>query len=266
MTDYNVLSPNLNRRPDRWTLFVDTLVSQGTPADHIKRFPSHDGRDYPNMEDAREHAVSLAAEKGQPSRYLSSIYGVDKFNYCWCWTWHDCIELIAAYTDDCPRLLIIDDCRPRFDYTQICQHLSVLEAQDAPFMMAQYGGPGVDSPSRVNNSPIPNLPIFQYGLAGNWDVAVIYSPRGARWLLDFMQNREYKDLRPGTYRPNAVGGLIARLPLAEQRGMYGATLELPLAWPKNSGWTAILPTGDDDTAIQDRCEYERPQKELRGLG
>lgn len=130
-------------------------------------------------------------------------------------------------------------------------------------MMAQYGGPGKDSPSRVNNSPIPNLPIFQYGLAGNWDVAVMYSPRGARWLLDFMENRDYRGLPRAAFRPCTIGGEIARLPLTDQRGMYGVTLELPLAWPSNSGWTAILPTGDDDTAIQDRCEYERPQKELR---
>ena len=91
----------------------------------------------------------------------------------------------------------------------------------------------------------------------------MYSPAGARWLLSFINNRDYSGLPIKAARPCNTGGAVAQLPLGKQRGMYGVTLELPLGWPKCCGWTAILPTGDDDSAVQDRCEHERPQTELR---
>ena len=134
---YKVLSPNLDRRPDRWNVFTDALVAQGTPVEYIERFSSHDGRNYHSMEDAQTDALKRGS-----SRYLSCARGIDQFNFCWCWSWYDCIAQIAGCSDGYPRLLVIDDCRPVFSYEEICQHLSVFNAEDAPFMIAQYGGPG----------------------------------------------------------------------------------------------------------------------------
>ena len=44
--------------------------------------------------------------------------------------------------------------------------------------------------------PVPNCPMFQYGLSNYGDQAIIFTPRGTNWLLHYANNLAWR--RPGT--------------------------------------------------------------------
>lgn len=243
MNGYRVISPNLDRRPDRWKVFQEQLLSQGVPADHIERFPSYDGRKYESTGHAMAHATELY--NGNPSHYLATGQKLDKFNWCWNWSWYACLERIAQYTDNVPRLFVVDDYSPVFGYHEICGHIDIFTRIHTPFLIAQYGGPNPNSPSRVFNEPLPELPIFQRGLAGNWDICTLYSPAGARCFVDFINNTQ-EHLRPCAY------GYEAHLNMPERGGIYGISRNIMDGF---YDWVLQLPTATDDY-VQDRQEIE----------
>ena len=246
MHEYKVISPNLDRRPDRWKLFYDILKSQGVPADQIERFPAHDGRQYQSTREAMAHAAEI--HQGNPPHYLATGEKLDKFNWCWNWSWYDCLERIAERTDETPVMFLIDDFKVNFDYHEICIHIEGLVQLGMPFRVAQYGGPGRDSPSRVIREALRELPIFQRGFAGAWDICTLYSPIGARWFLDFINSIE----RHG--RPCNYSGSAAQNAGEMNCGIYGASIHTN-SW---SDWITRLPTGEDDY-VQDRQEVEAPK-------
>lgn len=239
---FKIISPNLDRRPDRWAIFYETLISQNVPPENIERLSSHDGRDYESTHNAMGHAAEIYRDN--PPHYLATGERLDKFNWCWNWSWYDCLDRIAKQTDDMPAMFLIDDFKVNFEYNEICNHIDILTGLEDEFLFAQYGGPEFNSPFRVNHEVIPELPIFQRGSSGAWDICVLYSPTGARWMVNLINNTNEHN------RPCKYGYLAANEPI--QIGMYGASTNTK-PW---RDWIARLPTAEDDQ-IQDRQEIEK---------
>lgn len=245
--DYNVISPNLTRRPDRWTVFYDTLISQGVPPERIIRFPSHDGRDYMDTALAMQHASQL--HNGNPPRYLATGGGLDKFNWCWNWSWYDCIARIAEANEPC--MFLVDDFKVNFKYDEITRHLDALDSLSVnPLLIVQYGGAGKTSKYRCVHEDIelPDCPKFQNGLTGAWDICSVYTPAGARWFIDFIENHERHE-RPCHYHYEV------ELHEDKPAGMYGPSSTTD-AW---GDWIARLPTAEA-SAYQDRQTIEHYAK------
>lgn len=223
--DYNVIATNLDRRPDKWQLFYDTLIGQGVPSEHIVRFSAHDGALYENTEDA----MSDAASRYHPVPPFLRLGGRQATSeWCWRWSWYEALEQIAL--SDVPMLFLIDDIKLLCDYEEVCQHLEVLDSiHNNGFLLVQYGGGHKGNPQAIFTKPVAQLPIFQHGLGGSWDRSTLYSPSAARWFLNFVN---------GLPTPERIS-VYPRLAIPHQRpGMFSRSINRHA----EGMWTEVLPT------------------------
>lgn len=184
--DFNVVVPNLEKRTDRWLTCIGILLGQNTPKSKIIRFLSYDACDYKTFEEAKSAALAM-----HDTPYFAADTNwrsIPKF--CCRWTFYSIIRLIAnGSLGECPSLFLIDDMRMTCPYHEISRHINMLSKLERPFRMIQYAFLKAVAPRYCfDRPPVESLPVFQHGIGGPGDWGIVFTPQGARDLLDLIDS------------------------------------------------------------------------------
>ena len=192
MSEYKVIVPNLDHRPDRWQWCRKVLLEQGVPPGKIERFSAYgvlEFRGYPDWEDRFRKA--LRDQFGPIPRYLDWKQLPEQRMGDWAWsrTYYSILTQIAGGTDT--ALVLVDDRSLEFDYNQVCRHLDILNREPfEPLAMIQYISYCNKRTNWIldlrDSDRLRDIPEMQYGLRGPGDAANLYTPLGARRHLDFI--------------------------------------------------------------------------------
>ena len=241
MNGYKVIVPNLDRRPDRWKWCVKNLLEQGVPRDKIERFSAFDGLDYKGLPDwQRLFSDSLRAQFGTIPFFLNKKGR--EGSWAWARTWYTIIKRIADGSDT--ALVLVDDRAAMFAYGETCRHLEILNRQAHRLAMVQYSCHTGYVRTYRRSIRLDDIPEMQYGLYGCGDSVVLYTPLGARKMLDFinaptldgdgiiiyLRNDEYMsvgELRTKHRNPESIS--IALAVVGDPRGCYSTPEAKPLA-------------------------------------
>ena len=183
MGEFNIIVPNLDRRPDRWYACFGGLFALGFPVEKLTRFSAHDHTEYDSIDTAK--AVALKQFPEAPYlRYNVAAKGY----FCWSWTWYEIMTQIAmGSNDDDYTLLLVDDYTMRVTYREVREHIVRLSKCDGQRKMIQYayndqipGGQredGFELDDFVEGTP------FRRGLSHSGDVANVFTRVGAQEIL-----------------------------------------------------------------------------------
>lgn len=184
MTEFEVYVPNLDRRTDRWHLCLGALIALDYPAERIHRFAAYDGDDYKKARQAR-----VAAVRRHPNCvYLKENKKLTKHYFCWAWTWYEIMLHITRQPENTYHLISVDDRIIKMRYSQIGTLISGLRG--AKVIQFQVSPQRIAGAQPVEPNPIPDQP-FQQAIAPGQDASVIFTPSGARAILEVA---EYPDL------------------------------------------------------------------------
>lgn len=174
------LIPNLDRRTDRWQVCHEKLIDRGVPSENIEKFPSYDGRQYPDLSAVKTEASQTFGGTLPP---FLKVGDWDRFDFCWRWTWYAMLHKIQQSNNvkSVAYLTLIDDWEILMDYGELCSYLEMLEKISGELHMLQLGL----SPNPIPGKCVSDISLFQHGLAGRCDCAMIYTPVGARYLLRY---------------------------------------------------------------------------------
>ena len=184
MSDFNIVVANLDRRPDRWYSSYGALFALGFPVERLRRFSAHDHINYRGLKEAKE-----AATKQYPnSTYLRNI-SLETGYYCWSWTWYDIMTQISEGCDDSVyTLFLIDDYTMRVTYSEVLEHIRLLSSCGAPLKMIQYISnpqrPGFEPEDSFEPGALVEGTTFRRGLSHSGDLANLFSPSGAKEIVD----------------------------------------------------------------------------------
>lgn len=190
------LIPNLERRTDRWKFCHDSLVKRGVPIEHITRFIAFDGLDYL---DANKDHSNLSLLKGKVAElldgdlppFIANTYERNNLtHHAWNCTWYFGLSEIARHTDFVCWL--VDDHVLQVDYNDLLADVNILndtaKKDRTAFHAVQLFFNFLD-PIVFEGQAVYACPHFQYGYGSRDDAAVIYSPQGAQWALDYGNQR-----------------------------------------------------------------------------
>lgn len=184
MTDFNIVVANLDRRPDRWYASFGALFALGFPVERLTRFSSHDHINYRDLQEAKADATKQFPN----STYLRDI-SLGTGYYCWSWTWYDIMTHIAEGSDDSDyTLFLIDDYTMRVTYSEVLEHIRLLSSCAASLKMVQYmynyQRPGSEPEDSFEPGALVEGTTFRRGLSLSGDLANLFSPSGAKEILD----------------------------------------------------------------------------------
>ena len=184
MIDFNVIVPNLDRRPDRWYATYGALSALGFPMDKFKRFSAHDHVEYDSLDAAKEAALKQFPH----TPYLIENY-VSKGYFCWSWTWYEIMTQIAEDPNDGNyTMVLVDDYRLMVTYYDILEHIQRLSALGGPLKMIQYCYNFQVPVGETDDSFMLGAKVsgteFNRGLSHSGDIANLISPIGAREILN----------------------------------------------------------------------------------
>lgn len=185
-SEFKLLLPNLDRRPDRFLLCVGVLIGQGTPQHLIDRHIACDGAKYKNSVDVASEAKykygATLPIYGNGNYITEHNEGWDAYNYSYCRTYYEAWNKIALEPDDSlPTLLLQDDWRMKISYSDICAHIEALPDSK----IIQYVGCVCDPEGEDLKHESTEVPNIQRGLSGTGDQALLMMPAGARRLVEF---------------------------------------------------------------------------------
>lgn len=190
---YRVIIPNLDRRTDRWRWCLETLLEQRVPKEKIERFSAFDAANWSSIDEAHAEAKEQLGVTILP-RYLSGG-NVYLGNYAWKFTWYTVLLQISR--GDEPALLLIDDWAVPFTYDQICRHIEIVNNEACPLAMIQYHWFSHITDGYIVRSRLEQAPELERGFRGPGDGSILFSPLGARRMIDFAnaERVEGDDLR-----------------------------------------------------------------------
>ncbi|MDE0298609.1 MAG: hypothetical protein OXN17_08260 [Candidatus Poribacteria bacterium] len=188
MTDFNIVVPNLDRRPDRWYSCYGALLALGFPVKRLHRFSAHDHVNY----DSREQAKAAATKQFPNSEYLRNV-SLEKGYYCWSWTWYDIMTQIADGSDDSVyTLFLIDDYTMMVTYSEVLEHIRLLSSCGVPLKMIQYAfndqRPGFEPQDSLEPGEPVERTALHRGLSHSGDAANLLTPLGAKEILNLADN------------------------------------------------------------------------------
>lgn len=265
--DYNVVVTNLDRRTDRWEICHKTLLFQGVPQERIKRFSNHDARNYSTLEEAQDDARKQYW--GSLPRILRPVPSDEAIgHYCWRWSYFDVLVSIANQANNELTLVLVDDWQMRYTYDEICEQLERLSDHYGSVNIIQY------LPNRENlTNIVPEVPKLRFGLNGQGDPAMLFSPEGARQFLDVANNEDKynddmqipsvrEDRKIDTFQRQAGRGHISAYVylytvLGGQKGCYSVA---------RADGVQHLVVPDDYNFSQDRLEGSPVRKRRKVLG
>ena len=211
MTNIFVVVPNLDRRPDKWMVCRERLLMQGIPDTHIIRYPAIDGREYYNENDAEDSRAlieqigrtwtPIPAWLNHPTFYISEL--------AWNYTWYMCLETIAQSPASNYYILLIDDCELKIGYSELCEHIGNLSrVSKHNLLIVQLSIPRHPCCRKL----VGGCDVFQHGLGGTCDMALLFSPVGASYL------RHYANRHPDGHDPCQLTKILAMEP--SQAGIF----------------------------------------------
>lgn len=184
MTDFNIIVPNLDRRPDRWYSNYGALLALDFPVERLRRFSAHDHVNYRDTAQAKEAATKQFPD----SAYLRDI-SLGKGYYCWSWTWYEIMTHIAEGSDDSVyTLFLLDDYAMKATYPEVLEHIRLLSSCDAPVKMIQYISnpqrPGREAEDSLEPGTLVEGTTLHRGLTHSGDAANLFTPSGAKEILN----------------------------------------------------------------------------------
>lgn len=209
---------NLDRRRDRREAIESNLKEMGVPDDRIHRFPATDRDAFETPNALVAHAVELGYPEFQiflkRGRLLYLGYMVSYFR-----------ALDAISKQSKTVLLMEDDYALDETYAEICASFDQLP-KPVKFAMLAYN---INNPNIRTCSPVSKKSVWQYGAPANGNMANIYTPEGAGWLLDICKER---------------------LPLTPEHIIHSLPLETPYIYSRKLDHIKMSrPTAKGDTDV-----------------
>lgn len=194
--------PNLERRPDRWEWCRDSLLSQGVPEAHIIRFPAFDGLRY--VDEHGDHR-NLSIIQNMLSQYFGCLprclryrYNMMLTQYAWCSTWYAMLDKIAKMPTNEHICWLIDDFTISVPYETLLRYVNILSEVATrawrtlfAIQLCHY-----THEETYTGVPVAECSQFQYGFSTPDDGAMICTPRGATWLMNYLNNIVLKGIGP----------------------------------------------------------------------
>ncbi len=189
--------PNLDRRPDRWNWCRESLLSQGVPAENIHRFSAFDGLNY--LDSAGDHNNLSILEQ-----VLSEHFGVlppcltnldmALTQYAWFGTFYAMLDKIANMPENEYACWIIDDFHIGVSYGELLIYANILSevAQRAWRTLFAIQLAHFTHEHNFTGAVVAECPRFQYGLSSPDDQCMVCSSRGARWMMNYINNLAVK--------------------------------------------------------------------------
>ena len=225
---YKVLIPNLLKREDRFLFCVGILVGQGHNPLHIEQHIALDGSHFRNSADiaymAKEQFNNTHPIHGSGT-YITECYeGWDQWNYSYCYTYYMVWNRIASEPDCAnPTITIQDDWQSFLTRDEISKEVTSLCLAENDFHMLQYVGSTCDpkdaTPLSHRKTSVPNI---QHGIKGSGDQFIVFSPKGARKLVEFA------DANP-QHAPEVLMYYFSRC--ADNTGCYSAINNKGICYP-----------------------------------
>ena len=189
------LIPNLNRRPDRWEWCRESLLSQGVPGDNIIRFPTFDGLCYVASDgDHRNLTVlqnALSNHFGCLPLCLRKPVDMVLTQYAWFASWYAMLDRISQMPDNEYACWLMDDYAIHVPYDHLLHFATILSrvAKRAWRTLYAIQLSHYTHPETYRGLAVTECPRFQYGLSSPDDAAMICTPRGAKWMMHYINYR-----------------------------------------------------------------------------
>ena len=194
---------NLDSQPERHFYIRGLLTGMDCPLDSIARIPAKPGKDYPN----KESICEAAAADGFP--FLKDIW--EKTHMCLPklglqWSWCGALREIASGDDI--TLLMVDHYILRKPYPVFQQLVGSITDVELNIVQVAQWYPHFDNnwldglmPSHLKDPWIPKVAspryirfyneFLNYGFNGAGDGVTIYSPAGAKMMLEWLEDNPY---------------------------------------------------------------------------
>lgn len=170
---------NLNRRTDRRNMMEKNLKEMGVPEARIRRISGTDRDAFESPNALVAHAIELGYPEFQ--KYL-----IEKRHFIYLGymvSYFRALDAIRQQTE--AVLLMEDDYALHETYTEICESFAELPTP-VRFAMLAYN---IRHPDIRACSPLSDTSVWQYGTPANGNIANIYTPEGAAFLLEICKQR-----------------------------------------------------------------------------
>lgn len=183
-----ILYVNLDRRSDRNEWFLNEIKKTKVPMDIVERVPAKDWQDYPDnvsllkAMQADGYALNIPDEAATMGR---------RGFYAWQWTQCACLRRVVR--ENRTTLLMQDDAVLNMEWSELQAHLAVLPennnflkiwAIQLYWYEPPYHRPNVNIPYEGGDR---NGWLWNYGIRGVGNKAIIWTPPGANRILAMMQ-------------------------------------------------------------------------------
>ena len=176
-----VIVINLPFREDRAWYMRGHLHTMGVPRSVIEFFPAKYGLDFENT------AAVQAAAAADGFKFLNrfpSSHPSDQNYWALIWNWCAILRSIEQGSDF--ALVLLDDRLLKMDFGRLCHCVKVLNRDYPPFYVLQLGWYlGIDDDIEVERL----TSFLGRGVRSNGDYATVFSPNGARRLLESIEDR-----------------------------------------------------------------------------
>ena len=170
---------NLDRRTDRRNMIEKNFKEMGVPEARVQRISGtdRDAFESPNA------LVTHAGELGYPEfqKYLIEQRHLIYLGYMV--SYFRALDTIRQQTETV--LLMEDDYALHETYTEICESFAELP-KPVRFAMLAYN---INHPDTRTCPPLSETSVWQHGTPANGNIANIYTPEGAAFLLDICRQR-----------------------------------------------------------------------------
>lgn len=195
MNGIQFIIPNLDRRPDRWEWCRESLLLQGVPAENIIRFSTIDGLRYVTDDgDHRNLSVlqrALSKQFGGLPPCLRKPIDMVLTQYAWFASWYAMLDMISQMPDDKYACWLMDDYAIHVRYDDLLKWANILSQVTKRSWRTLYAIQlcHYTNAETYRGVSVAECPRFQYGLSTPDDAAVICTPQGAKWMMNYINYR-----------------------------------------------------------------------------